>query len=75
MGWVDALDLEMSQCGCAEQRQEGRSALLVISEAPERATWSCLVTWRDNARDWTGRSGGTADVSKLRKTSSLEAGV
>lgn len=35
VGWVDALDLEMSQCGCAEQRQEGRSALLVISEAPE----------------------------------------
>lgn len=35
MGWVDALDLEMSRRGCAEQRQEGRSVLLVIAEAPE----------------------------------------
>lgn len=48
------MDLELCWCGRAEQREEGQGMLLAISEAQERAMWSCLVTRRGTAMTTQG---------------------
>lgn len=74
LGWVGILDLETCRHGCGgtegarcDLRGSGVSDVVLCGDVGKHR--------HDNAGDFADRSRGTADVSKLRRTSRSEAGV